>query len=457
MEKAQTRRMVASTFAICLVLTACEKVPEDPGQCVVTQSDQEVQTQSTELATRFIVKLKPGKRLNSAKFSQMGFDSKQLSERVTDLAVVTSEQPTTAREIVDSQGLSEDVEYAEPDYVVNEVKTLNDPSISLQWAHSKVQSSKAWDITMGSASVVVAIVDSGADLSHPDLAANLWKNPKEIAGNGKDDDGNGYVDDINGWDFVGDDNNPYGGSDHGMHVAGTIAGVGNNGKGIAGHAPGVKVMPLRFLDSNGSGYTSNAIEAIDYAIKMGAKVINNSWGGSGFSQSLSDAIGRAKNAGVLFVAAAGNNSANNNTSGFYPANYSHANVVSVASTTSGDKLSSFSNYGSTKVHVAAPGSSIYSTLNGGAYGYKSGTSMASPLVSGVAALLFSARADLGYADVKNALITGSDPVTALKGLTASNGRVNAYASLLKIVDQVDPVPPVDPEPPTPNPCSGSAQ
>ncbi|MDJ0526250.1 MAG: S8 family serine peptidase, partial [Microcystis sp. M53600_WE12] len=251
----------------------------------------------------------------------------------------------------------------------------------------------------------------------------------EIAGDGIDNDGNGYIDDIRGWDFAYNDNNPSDVDGHGTHVSGTIAGKGNNGVGVTGVAWNAKIMPLKFLNDQGSGSTSNAILAINYATAKGVKLTNNSWGGGGYSQALYDAINAAGQAGALFIAAAGNDAKNTDTSPSYPASYNLANIISVASTTRTDALSSFSNYGLTSVDLGAPGSEIYSLAPGGGYATLSGTSMASPHVAGAAALLWSQNPTWTAQQVKNALMNTGEPIAALAGKTVSGKRLNVFNAL----------------------------
>ncbi|MCA9973103.1 MAG: S8 family serine peptidase, partial [Anaerolineales bacterium] len=293
-----------------------------------------------------------------------------------------------------------------------------------------IDAPEAWDITTGSHNVVVAVIDSGMDLTHPDLAANLWTNPGEIAANGIDDDGNGFVDDVHGWDFSSNDNDPSpaGGGcvGHGTHVAGTIGAVGNNGTGVAGVSWNVSIMPLKafrpVLGILCSASDAALLGAIQYHTLMGVPISSNSWGGGGYNQVTFDAI-RASHA--LFVAAAGNSSADNDAAPHYPSSYLLDNIVAVASTDAADNLSSFSSYGATSVDLAAPGSDIYSTLPGG-YGYLSGTSMATPHVSGAAALLLAQDPNLTTNELKWRLLKGTDSA-GLPVLT--NGRLNAYNSL----------------------------
>jgi len=265
-----------------------------------------------------------------------------------------------------------DVEYAEPNYYRYITATPNDTNFGRLWglhntgqnvngtsgtADADIDAPEAWDITTGSSDVVVAVIDSGADYNHPDLSANIWTNPDEIAGNGIDDDGNGYIDDIRGWDFVDDDNDPVDSNNHGTHVAGTIAAVGNNSTGVTGVCWTAKIMVLRFLNAFGSGTTANSISAIEYANAKGAHVINNSWGGGGFSQALKDAIDASS---ALVVCAAGNDGTDNAGTPHYPASYISTNIIAVAATDQNDNLASFSNYGATSVDVASPGTNIYS-------------------------------------------------------------------------------------------------
>jgi subtilisin family serine protease len=270
-----------------------------------------------------------------------------------------------------------DVENAEPNYIVyTDIGPPDDTYFGRLWGlhntgqdvngtngtdDADIDALEAWDVTTGSSDVVVAVVDSGVDINHPDLAANIWTNPGEIPGNGIDDDGNGYIDDVNGWDFYGNDNDPRDGNGHGTHVAGTIAAAGDNASGIAGVSWSAKIMPLRFIDAWGSGTTDRAITAIEYANAMGADVINNSWGGGGGGDSLKTAI---EASAALVVCAAGNSGRNNDSIPYYPSSYNSANIIAVAASDQDDKLASFSNYGAVSVDVAAPGTNIYSAQPG---------------------------------------------------------------------------------------------
>ncbi|MGQ9573785.1 MAG: S8 family serine peptidase [Thermoguttaceae bacterium] len=317
----------------------------------------------------------------------------------------------------------------------------NDPRMPELWGlenaarDADIDAAAAWDFTTGSRSVVVAVVDTGVDYTHPDLAANIWTNPGEIPGNGIDDDRNGFVDDVHGYNFAYNTANPMDDQGHGTHVSGTIAAVGNNGTGVAGINWSGSVMALKFLDSTGSGYTSDALRAINYATMMrtrygvNVRVMNHSWGGGGTSQALRDAIQASGQAGILNVVAAGNNASDNDSRPVYPASYDCPNIIAVAATDNRDNLASFSNYGATSVDLAAPGVGILSTVPGASYASYSGTSMAAPHASGVAALAWALLPDATVAEVRNAILQGADRLAGLSGRVATGGRLNAANTL----------------------------
>ncbi len=296
----------------------------------------------------------------------------------------------------------------------------------------------------GSRDVVVAVIDTGVQWDHPDLEANVYTNPGEaggLAANGKDDDGNGFIDDVHGWNFAAQTNASSDDHDHGSHCSGTIGGVGDNGKGVAGINWQVSILPVKFLDGQGGGTLEGAVESIKYATKMKVNIMSNSWGGGGYSEALKDAIVEAKNAGILFVAAAGNDGSDNDATPTYPASYDVENVVAVAATDNMDKLAEFSNYGKNRVHVAAPGVKVYSTIKGGAYDTFSGTSMACPHVAGVSALLLSANPGWSFSEIKERLIKTSVPVAGLRRKVMAKGRVDANNAFFNIVppsDEPDP-------------------
>lgn len=354
------------------------------------------------------------------------------------------------------------VAYAEPNWILTHDAAANDPYVtngSLWGMYGDSsspanpygsQAAEAWSAgATGVPTVYVGIIDEGIDINHPDLVDNIWTNTAEIA-DGKDNDGNGYVDDIHGWDFVSNNNSVYDGApgntstdSHGTHVAGTIGASGDNGTGVAGVNWQVSMISGKFLGPNG-GSTSNAVKALNYMVDLkqrhGLNIVatNNSWGGGGYSQSLHDAILRSAKAGILFIAAAGNNGTNNDTTARYPTNYnttvgtstesaaSYDAVIAVASITSSGARSSFSNYGATTVDLGAPGSGIYSTTPQNTYSSFSGTSMATPHVAGAAALYASLNPLATAANIRTALLNSAvaTPTSSLNGATVTNGRLN---------------------------------
>lgn len=321
------------------------------------------------------------------------------------------------------------VVYAEPNYIYKRFDVPNDPQFSELYGMTITDSPAAWDIQKGSKSVIVGVVDTGVDWDHEDLDDNMWINTAEIPNNNIDDDNNGFVDDIHGWDFASGDNDPNDDNDHGTHVSGTIGAVGNNNKGVVGVNWQVSIMALKFLGANGSGSLDDAIGCILYGVNNGAKVLSNSWGGGGFAQSLEDAIKFANDNGVLFVAAAGNDSRNNDSFPSYPANYEVPNIISVAASTSSDNLASFSNSGRNTVHLAAPGQNIRSTTRNNTYNTFSGTSMATPHVSGAAALTWAQFPELSMGQIRNRVLGGIDRVSNFSDVTLTGGRLNVNNSL----------------------------
>ncbi len=338
-------------------------------------------------------------------------------------------------------------EYVEPNYIWSLNATPNDPSFNALWGlHNNGQNSgtpdadidapEAWDINTGSSDTVIAIIDTGVQYNHIDLAANMWVNPGEIPGNGLDDDGNGYIDDIYGIDAVNNDSDPMDDQGHGTHCAGTIGAVGNNGVGVVGVNWDVSMIALKFLDASGNGYTSDAVECLNYLLDLkenrgiNVRLSSNSWGGGSFSQALYDVIEECKNADILTVCAAGNDyGVNNDTTPHFPSSYESDGVIAVASTDRNDGLSTFSNIGFESVDIAAPGTSIYSAIIGNTYGTKSGTSMATPHVSGVLGLIFSEYPAYGYLQAKSALLYNGDTLASLAGVCSTESRVNALLSL----------------------------
>ena len=331
------------------------------------------------------------------------------------------------------------VSWAEPNYRISvepfdwegeKVGTpVRDPRASEQWGFSRMHLPEVWQAgTDCSKDLIVAVTDTGIDWDHPDLKANLFTNTKEIPDNGIDDDGNGLIDDVHGWDFEAespDSRDDYG---HGTHVAGTIGAVGGNGVGVSGVCWRVSLLPVKWM-KKGSGWGSDAIEAIHYSTMMGARVINASWGGIGLSKALEDVLKEARDHGVVFVTAAGNDKYDTDVKPWPPGTYLLENIITVAATDQNDQLAKFSNYGLKTVAVAAPGVQILSTSYDGGYSLKDGTSMASPHVAGLAALLLSQRPDLTPARLKQLLIDTVVKLPSLAGKIASGGRVDAQAAL----------------------------
>lgn len=332
-----------------------------------------------------------------------------------------------------------DVEYAEPNFELKPLAVPNDPNYPYLWAMPLIHAPEAWARTKGSSEVVVAVIDTGVDYTHPDLSANIWRNPGEIPGNSIDDDGNGYVDDVFGIDVYNVDSDPLDDHGHGTHVAGTIGAVGNNATGVVGVNWSVKIIGCKFIGKSGYGFTSGAIACLEYLRKLKSKNVNivasnNSWGGDDDSQALADAIAAQED--TLFIAAAGNDYANNDKMPFFPAGYGLPNLISVAATDSFDKKAYFSNYGRRKVHIGAPGMNIYSTVSAdnnydvtGGYESFSGTSMAAPHVTGLTALLKAQQSGRDWRAIKNLLLAGGDPIPSMTDTTISGRRINAEGSL----------------------------
>lgn len=305
-----------------------------------------------------------------------------------------------------------------------------------------IDAAEAWGVHDDASGIVVAVIDTGVMIDHPDLQGAIWTNTGETPGNGVDDDGNGYIDDVHGWDFFHGDDSVFDeadGDDHGTHVAGTIAAMVNNDEGIAGIAWGAKIMPLKFLGPNG-GSTDDAIEAVNYAVEEGAMLSNNSWGGGGYSEALRTAI---EESGMLFVAAAGNEAVDNDVMPHYPSSYDLDNVIAVAASDWTDGLASFSNYGANSVDLAAPGVFILSSVPGPGYDYFSGTSMATPHVTGSAALVIAANPGMihypgapgwsaGQETIKDRILQSTDQIGTFAGKTQTAGRLNLYNALMGI-------------------------
>jgi subtilisin family serine protease len=329
------------------------------------------------------------------------------------------------------------VAWAEPNWLRTPFFTPNDPRYDDQWGIPRANVDDAWDTTTGDPSMTIAVVDSGVRTNHPDLVNNIWSNPDETE-NGSDDDGNGKIDDLAGWDFNGNDDTPEDDSGHGTHVAGIAAAEGNNGIGVSGVCPDCSIMPLRVATNNGRFPIAAILAATRYAVDEGADVINMSFGGPQWSRAERQGLIYADTNGALIVAAAGNDSANNDqlaavdgqlATPSYPASYDLPGIMAVAASTSTDGLATFSNIGKASVDLAAPGSRILSTSRTGGYVTFSGTSMASPFVAGVAALLRVQHPAWTPVETKNAIMNAvARPNNLAAPRTVSDGRVDALAA-----------------------------
>jgi subtilisin family serine protease len=347
---------------------------------------------------------------------------------------------STARAIA-TLAASPAVEYAEPNYIVHAYVSPDDTRFPGMYQFENtgqtggtpgadIDAVHAWDLFTGDPELKVAILDTGINFTHPDLADNLWTNPIEAAGTaGVDDDHNGWVDDLHGVSYTSGGTPPNDDGGHGSHVSGTIAARGNNGIGVVGVNWRARLVAIKILDGGGQGNVANAIAGLQYAINVGAKVSNNSWGGGGYSQAVVDAITAAGQAGMLFVAACGNRTRDNDVTPDYPSSYDSPYIVSVAATDASDQLTSTSSWGLTTVDLAAPGSLIQSTWLSNFYAIQSGTSMAAAVVTGVCALVAGRFPELGPLEVRDLVLAAADTIPALTGKVATGGRANAYRAI----------------------------
>ncbi len=452
MRRTFTNTIITLLCCIC-TLSYGQSADYVPGELLIKMKPDRTITQKTNLKNQLSGSVKRS-------FSRLGVELWEVPQARTKSDI---------NHLINQYKNHPDIEFIEPNYIITleETPTNTNPDdlvFPTQWAlhnigqnygtpDADIDALEAWDIATESPSVAVAIIDTGIDWTHEDLAENIWQNLGEDADgdgrvlewngttwvfdpddiNGIDDDGNDFIDDFIGWDFRNNDNNPYDGYSHGTHVAGIVGARGNNATGIAGVTWNVQLVALKFFSDNGIGTSADAAQALDYAVQMNIPISNNSWGGGGYSQTLYAAIENAKNNGHIFVAAAGNQYGNNNDIyPFYPSSYDLPNIVSVTSTNRNDHLSNFSNIGATSVDLAAPGSAIRSCIPFDGYTNYSGTSMAAPHVAGACALLWETQAHLPYTDIKDALIKSVDSLAVLDGKCVSNGRLNLYNALIQV-------------------------
>ena len=423
------RLRLASTLAggLALLASVGGLGPAAP-PAAATPDRPHVSGPSVDPAAQVIVRYRPG----AAPRTPAGSGLDRLPGLPGSTRIVQVPDGSDPEDLARRLGRDPRVEYAVPNrrYAVADL----DPYRPQQWGlHAPdgdvdIDHPEGRERVQGSPSVVVAVLDTGTDIGHPDLAGSVYTNAAEANGRrGVDDDRNGYVDDVHGWDFVGNDPHVFDDprdDEHGTHVAGILAARADNGRGIAGVASGVTILPLKFIGREG-GFTTDAIEAIRYARRMGAHVINLSWGESAYDPALRDALASS---GMLAVAAAGNKGQDSDVRPFYPAAYRLPNLVSVTSVDAAGRLPKWANRGARSVDLAAPGASIVSTVPGG-YGYLDGTSMAAPHVAGVAALLAGAEPRLSPTRLADRLRAATTPLPALAGRTRTGGLINAAAAV----------------------------
>jgi subtilisin family serine protease len=474
----------AVVLACLLGLTHCVRVPAPPADDAVSGSAQSHPPTKSDVApsgasgepakwsptppravpNEYLVKFRsPQQRLRllSRKLG-IAAEARRVYKTVPGLQLIRLGGDGKAEEAIAKLRTTGEVEYIEPNYITRLNAVPNDPRFQEQWAlhnlgglpwraDADIDATEAWDITTGSPDVVVAVIDTGIEYAHTDLAPNVFVNTVECVPDGTDNDGNGYVDDCHGIDVVNDDSDPLDDAGHGTHVAGIIAANGNDGVGVAGVAWRAKVMPCKFADAQGEGNLGDAIACFDYVSSWrdrGVNVVatNNSWGVESYSRSLGEAVERHMQRGILMIAAAGNSldpdgpgnidhSMLLESGSIYPCAYPFANVICVAMSNPRQRLAEGGMFGFHAVHVVAPGEDILSTLPGNSYGLASGTSMATPHVTGVAALVASAMPTASWTQIRNRVLSGGDYLTDETGwpdigwYVATRRHVNAHGSL----------------------------
>ena len=389
-----------------------------------------------------LVRFKPGTSVSAmaaANKAAGAASSAKLGRSVSGLYKVTLKRGVSVERALARYRKQASVRYAQPNYIIQVAKAPNDPDFGELWGMENtgqnggtvgadIDALQAWDSATGSTGneVVVAVVDTGVDYTHPDLAANMWTNPGEIPNDGIDNDNNGYIDDVYGADTVNKDGDPMDDFGHGTHCSGTIGAVGDNGIGVVGVNWNVKIMALKFLDANGSGDSADAITAFEYGAAKGADIFSNSWGGGGDDLALDDCMAAINK---LFVFAAGNWSENTDYSRNYPSSVPLPNILAVGASTRSEEVAVFSNYGQKTVDVFAPGDEILSTVPNNGYEVHGGTSMATPHVAGVAALLLSQNPDASWEWLKLAIMGSAEPKDAYAAMCLTGARLNADLAL----------------------------
>lgn len=437
----RARKSVLAAISALIVLGACAK------------NKSRIDLSKPHRADQLLITLRG--EAKSSQLSQIldkSSPSAQVESLNEDTVLITFPEGADLEEEAEKWSEHEAVDSIEANAIYEiEERIPNDPYFSKLWGlqnkgqqrgviGADIGATSAWDLGQGSRRVLVGVIDSGIDYNHPDLAKNIWTNPGEQgldadgqdkASNGVDDDGNGYVDDVRGWDFEQNDNDPMDATSHGTHVAGILGAVGNNGIGIAGVSWKVSMVPIKVFGETGRTSTDVIIRGLDYATKLGVLATNNSWGGPSRSEALLAAIKRAEAKGSLFVAAAGNDGVDNDSSQHFPSNFNLPHMISVAASNRHDKLASFSNFGANSVLVAAPGESIYSTLPENSYGLKSGASMATPHVTGLIAVLAARYSTRSPIELRKMLLDAATPLPLLRA-QVKYGRLDAKSALLGI-------------------------
>lgn len=400
-------------------------------------------------AAEVLVRFKPGVSEEQIEeiTAQHNDDVEDEIESVKGLALIEDEDGETAEEVAaEYRSMTDIVEYAEPNSeialdreAISDHVLPDDPMFADQWAlenkgqkggkeNADIAALRAWHKTTGSDKIVVAVIDTGVDYTHRDLIQNIWVRPPDMAA--YEDEDLGTIDDQHGFNAVDDNGDPMDDNGHGTHCAGIVGAEGGNGFGISGVNWKVEIMPVKFMDASGSGTTAQAIESINYVIErkragVNVRVISASWGSTAKSKALEDVIRKAGEEGIIFIAASGNSSADADKTPHYPAGYELPNVLSIAALNRNDQLASFSNYGAKRVHIAAPGAEILSTWLNGDFREASGTSMATPVVAGVAALALSAEPNMSVEQLRERLLKSVDKLDALNGKVSTGGRINA--------------------------------